>query len=198
MEQKMFCWQCQETAGNKGCTVCGVCGKTADVAALQDELVFETKLLSQVTTAMRKDGKPVDKSINHIVTVNLFITITNANFDADAIKAAIAKTREVKETLAANLANPVNPAKEQIGVLATADEDIRSLRELITYGLKGLAAYSKHANALMQDDEDVDAFIHRALAATLDDSLSVNDLIALALETGKFGVAGMEIGRAHV
>ena len=134
MEQKMFCWQCQETAGNKGCTVCGVCGKTADVAALQDELVFETKLLSQVTTAMRKDGKPVDKSINHIVTVNLFITITNANFDADAIKAAIAKTREVKETLAANLANPVNPAKEQIGVLATADEDIRSLRELITYG----------------------------------------------------------------
>lgn len=176
MEQKMFCWQCQETAGNKGCTVCGVCGKTADVAALQDELVFETKLLSQVTTAMRKDGKPVDKSINHIVTVNLFITITNANFDVDAIKAAIAKTREVKETLAANLANPVNPAKEQIGVLATADEDIRSLRELITYGLKGLAAYSKHANALMQDDEEVDAFIQRVLTATLDDSLSVNDL----------------------
>ena len=193
MEQKMFCWQCQETAGNKGCTVCGVCGKTADVAALQDELVFETKLLSQVTTAMRKDGKPVDKSINHIVTVNLFITITNANFDADAIKAAIAKTREVKETLAANLANPVNPAKEQIGVLATADEDIRSLRELITYGLKGLAAYSKHANALMQDDEEVDAFIQRVLTATLDDSLSVNDLVALALETGKFGVAGMAL-----
>ena len=89
-EQKMFCWQCQETAGNKGCTVCGVCGKTADVAALQDELVYETKRLSQVTTALRKDGKPVDKDINHLVTVNLFITITNANFDADAIKAAIA------------------------------------------------------------------------------------------------------------
>ena len=88
-EQKMFCWQCQETAGNKGCTVCGVCGKTADVAALQDELVYETKRLSQVTTALRKDGKPVDKDINHLVTVNLFITITNANFDADAIKAAI-------------------------------------------------------------------------------------------------------------
>ena len=193
MEQKMFCWQCQETAGNKGCTVCGVCGKTADVAALQDELVYETKRLSQVTTALRKDGKPVDKDINHLVTVNLFITITNANFDADAIKAAIAKTREVKETLAANLANPVNPAKEQIGVLATADEDIRSLRELITYGLKGLAAYSKHANALMQDDEEVDAFIQRVLTATLDDSLSVNDLVALALETGKFGVAGMAL-----
>ena len=192
-EQKMFCWQCQETAGNKGCTVCGVCGKTADVAALQDELVFETKLLAQVTTAMRKEGKFVDKSINHLVTVNLFTTITNANFDADAIKAAIAKTRETIEVLAANLVNPVNPVKEQIGVLATADEDIRSLRELITYGLKGLAAYSKHANALMQDDEEVDAFIQRALAATLDDSLSVNDLVALALETGKFGVAGMAL-----
>ena len=100
MEQKMFCWQCQETAGNKGCTVCGVCGKTADVAALQDELVYETKRLSQVTTALRKDGKPVDKDINHLVTVNLFITITNANFDADAIKAAIAKTKTMRGKLA--------------------------------------------------------------------------------------------------
>lgn len=189
-EQKMFCWQCQETAGNKGCTVCGVCGKTADVAALQDELVYETKRLSQVTTALRKDGKPVDKDINHLVTVNLFITITNANFDADAIKAAIAKTKTMRGKLATK---DTKSAKDMVGVLATTDEDIRSLRELITYGLKGLAAYSKHANALMQDDEDVDAFIQRALAATLDDSLSVNDLIALALETGKFGVAGMAL-----
>ena len=190
MEQKMFCWQCQETAGNKGCTVCGVCGKTADVAALQDELVYETKRLSQVTTALRKDGKPVDKDINHLVTVNLFITITNANFDADAIKAAIAKTKAMRGKLATK---DTTSTKDMVGVLATTDEDIRSLRELITYGLKGLAAYSKHANALMQDDEDVDAFIQRALAATLDDSLSVNDLIALALETGKFGVAGMAL-----
>ena len=189
-EQKMFCWQCQETAGNKGCTVCGVCGKTADVAALQDELVYETKRLSQVTTALRKDGKPVDKDINHLVTVNLFITITNANFDADAIKAAIAKTKTMRGKLATK---GTKSTKDMVGVLATTDEDIRSLRELITYGLKGLAAYSKHANALMQDDEDVDAFIQRALAATLDDSLSVNDLIALALETGKFGVAGMAL-----
>lgn len=189
-EQKMFCWQCQETAGNKGCTVCGVCGKTADVAALQDELVYETKRLSQVTTALRKDGKPVDKDINHLVTVNLFITITNANFDADAIKAAIAKTKTMRGKLATM---DTKSTKDMVGVLATTDEDIRSLRELITYGLKGLAAYSKHANALMQDDEDVDAFIQRALAATLDDSLSVNDLIALALETGKFGVAGMAL-----
>ena len=189
-EQKMFCWQCQETAGNKGCTVCGVCGKTADVAALQDELVYETKRLSQVTTALRKDGKPVDKDINHLVTVNLFITITNANFDADAIKAAIAKTKTMRGKLATK---DTKSTMDMVGVLATTDEDIRSLRELITYGLKGLAAYSKHANALMQDDEDVDAFIQRALAATLDDSLSVNDLIALALETGKFGVAGMAL-----
>ena len=189
-EQKMFCWQCQETAGNKGCTVCGVCGKTADVAALQDELVYETKRLSQVTTALRKDGKPVDKDINHLVTVNLFITITNANFDADAIKAAIAKTKTMRGKLATK---GTKSTKDMVGVLATTDEDIRSLRELITYGLKGLAAYSKHANALMQDDEDVDAFIQRALAATLDDSLSVNDLIALALETGKFGIAGMAL-----
>ena len=189
-EQKMFCWQCQETAGNKGCTVCGVCGKTADVAALQDELVYETKRLSQVTTALRKDGKPVDKDINHLVTVNLFITITNANFDADAIKAAIAKTKTMQGKLATK---DTKSTKDMVGVLATTDEDIRSLRELITYGLKGLAAYSKHANALMHDDEDVDAFIQRALAATLDDSLSVNDLIALALETGKFGVAGMAL-----
>ena len=189
-EQKMFCWQCQETAGNKGCTVCGVCGKTADVAALQDELVYETKRLSQVTTALRKDGKPVDKDINHLVTVNLFITITNANFDADAIKAAIAKTKTMRGKLATQ--DPKS-TQDRVGGLATTDEDIRSVRELITYGLKGLAAYSKHANALMQDDEDVDAFIQRALAATLDDSLSVNDLIALALETGKFGVAGMAL-----
>ena len=189
-EQKMFCWQCQETAGNKGCTVCGVCGKTADVAALQDELVYETKRLSQVTTALRKDGKPVDKDINHLVTVNLFITITNANFDADAIKAAIAKTKTMRGKLATK---DTKSTMDMVGVLATTDEDIRSLRELITYGLKGLAAYSKHANALMQDDEDVDAFIQRALAATLDDSLSVNDLIALALETGKFGVVGMAL-----
>lgn len=192
-EQKMFCWQCQETAGNKGCTVCGVCGKTADVAALQDELVHETKLLSQATTAMRKESRTVCRDVNHLVTVNLFITITNANFDADAIKAAIAKTRKAKDALAADLSNPVNAVREQVGVLATADEDIRSLRELITYGLKGLAAYTKHANALMQDDEEVDAFIQRALAATLDDSLSADDLVALALETGKLGVAGMAL-----
>ena len=190
MEAKMFCYQCQETAGNKGCTVCGVCGKNAEVAALQDRLVYETKLLSCVTTEKRKRSEAVPKEINHLVTINLFMTITNANFDADAIRCAIEKTRQTRESLAAK---DVKIDEGKIGVLATENEDVRSLRELVTYGLKGLAAYMKHANALMQESEEVDAFIQRALAATLDDSLSVNDLIALTLETGKFGVNGMAL-----
>ena len=190
MEAKMFCYQCQETAGNKGCTVCGVCGKNAEVAALQDRLVYETKLLSCVTTEKRKRNEAVPKEINHLVTINLFMTITNANFDADAIRCAIEKTRQTRESLAAKDAK-IDEGK--IGVLATENEDVRSLRELVTYGLKGLAAYMKHANALMQESEEVDAFIQRALAATLDDSLLVNDLIALTLETGKFGVNGMAL-----
>ena len=205
METKMFCYQCQETAGNKGCTVCGVCGKNAEVAALQDSLVYGTKLLSRVTTEKRKRGETVPKEVNHLVTVNLFTTITNANFDADAIRRAIEKTRQTRESLATS-ADAKAPADKQdtksakaegenckVGVLATENEDVRSLRELVTYGLKGLAAYMKHANALMQENEEVDAFIQRALAATLDDSLSVNDLIALTLETGKFGVDGMAL-----
>ena len=190
MEAKMFCYQCQETAGNKGCTVCGVCGKNAEVAALQDSLVYETKLLSRAATEMRKRGETVPEEVNHLVTVNLFTTITNANFDADAIRCAIEKTRQTRDSLAATDAKA---GEGKVGVLATENEDVRSLRELVTYGLKGLAAYMKHANALMQENEEVDAFIQRALAATLDDSLSVNDLISLTLETGKFGVDGMAL-----
>ena len=193
METKMFCYQCQETAGNNGCTVCGVCGKNAEVAALQDRLVYETKLLSCVTTEKRKRGEAVPKEINHLVTVNLFTTITNANFDAAAIRRATEKTRQTRTSLAAKDAEIAKIDESKVGVLATVDEDKRSLRELVTYGLKGLAAYMKHANALMQENEEVDAFIQRALAATLDDSLSVNDLIALTLETGKFGVDGMAL-----
>ena len=211
MEAKMFCYQCQETAGNKGCTVCGVCGKNAEVAALQDRLVYETKLLSCATTEKRKRGETVPKEVNHLVTVNLFTTITNANFDADAIRRAIEKTRQTRIELGgtrssasvavaeetagaiAETAEGRDPPAGRIGVLATENEDVRSLRELVTYGLKGLAAYMKHANALMRENEEVDAFIQRALAATLDDSLSVNDLISLTLETGKFGVDGMAL-----
>lgn len=208
MEPKMFCYQCQETAGCTGCTMAGVCGKKPDVAAMQDLLVYVTKGLSAVTTALRKQGEEITPEINHLITLNLFITITNANFDKDAIVARIRETLEVKHELLGRVAQPeLLPeaarwtAEEAdfaakaatVGVLSTQDEDIRSLRELITYGLKGLSAYSKHANALLQDDGEVDAFLQRALAATLDDSLSVDALVALAMETGKYGVQGMAL-----
>ncbi len=206
MENKMFCYQCQETAGCSGCTQAGVCGKKPETALLQDFLVYVTKGLSAVTTMLRKEGKEVEASVNHLISVNLFTTITNANFDNDAITAKIDETLSVKNQLleavedTSNLPKAAlwNGSKEQyliqaqlVGVLSTKDEDIRSLRELITYGLKGLAAYTKHANALLKDNEAVDAFMQEALAKTLDDSLTVNDLIALTLETGKYGVQGM-------
>lgn len=208
MENKMFCYQCQETAGCKGCTVVGVCGKKPEVAAMQDLLIYATKGLSAVTTALRAAGKSVSRNVNHLVTVNLFTTITNANFDREAIIARIKETLAVKADLLTQLDDTSSlPAAalwngdesefdakaKTVGVLATENEDIRSLRELITYGLKGLSAYSKHANVLAQDDEEVDAFIQRALAATLDDSKSVDDLVALTLETGKYGVQGMAL-----
>ena len=210
MENKMFCYQCQETAGCKGCTVVGVCGKKPEVAAMQDLLIYATKGLSAVTTALRAAGKSVSRNVNHLVTVNLFTTITNANFDREAIIARIKETLAVKADLLTQLDDTSSlPAAalwngdesefdakaktKTVGVLVTENEDIRSLRELITYGLKGLSAYSKHANVLAQDDEEVDAFIQRALAATLDDSKSVDDLVALTLETGKYGVQGMAL-----
>ena len=209
MEQNMFCYQCQETAGCKGCTRIGVCGKTAQVAAMQDLLVYVSKGLSAVTTQLRKEGKTIDSTVNHMVTLNLFVTITNANFDEDMIVTRILDTLNCKEKLLSQVDDPLSlpdaafwyaKQKEdlerkaaQVGVLATQDEDIRSLRELITYGLKGLSAYSKHANALLQQDEEVDAFLQKALAATLDDSLTVADLVSLTMEVGKYGVSGMEL-----
>ena len=207
LEQNMFCYQCQETAGCKGCTRVGVCGKTPDVAAMQDLLVYVTKGLSAVTTALRKEGKSVSAQVNHLITLNLFATITNANFDKEAIVSRIRATLDTKKELLGQLSDTANlpeaalwdgggdwEAKARtVGVLSTENEDIRSLRELITYGLKGLSAYSKHANALLQDDGEVDAFLQRALAATLDDSLSADDLVALTLETGKYGVSGMAL-----
>lgn len=208
MESKMFCYQCQETAGGKGCSVSGVCGKTPEVANIQDLLIYVTKGISAVTTALRKEGTPVSAEVNHLITLNLFITITNANFDKEAIEAKIIETLTVKEELLKGVKDTVClpaaalwngdeatfPKKAKtVGVLSTEDEDIRSLRELIIYGLKGLSAYSKHANALLKDDEEVDIFLQRALAATLDDSLTVDELIALTLETGKYGVSGMAL-----
>lgn len=207
MQPKMFCYQCQETAGCTGCTRVGVCGKQPDVAAMQDLLVYVTKGLSAVTTALRAQGEAVEGEINHLITLNLFTTITNANFDKEAIEARIRDTLAVKEKLLAQVEHKEQlplaalwdgtgswEAKAaQVGVLSTENEDIRSLRELITYGLKGLSAYSKHANALLQDDSEVDAFLQRALAATLDDRLSADDLVALTMETGKYGVQGMAL-----
>lgn len=206
MDYKMFCYQCQETANCSGCTVSGVCGKKPDTANMQDLLVYVTKGISAVTTQIRAEGKQIDKSINHLITLNLFTTITNANFDKDVIVERIKTTLKVKENLLKEVSDKSSlpsaslwngnesefAAKAAtVGVLATENEDIRSLRELITYGLKGLSAYSKHANVLMEDNEELDAFLQRALSMLLDDTLSVDNLVALTLETGKFGVDGM-------
>ena len=208
MDQKMFCYQCQETAGCKGCTVVGVCGKQPDVAAMQDLLVWVTKGISAVTTRLREGGRAVADEVNHLVTENLFTTITNANFDKAAIEKRIEKTLEMKTALWEQLERRDNlpeaagwtgePSEfikkaSEAGVLIGQNEDIISLRSLITYGLKGLSAYTRHANVLLQEDREADAFLQRALAATLDDSLSVDDLIHLTLETGEYGVRGMAL-----
>ncbi len=208
MENQMFCYQCQETAGCSGCARVGVCGKQPDVAAMQDLLVYVTKGISAVTTTLRQEGVEIQPAVNHMITLNLFTTITNANFSKEAIIARIQETLSEKNLLLSKLTNKnllpeaalwngsveeFNTKAATVGILSTENEDIRSLRELITYGLKGLSAYSKHANVLLQDNEEIDAFIQRALAATLDDSLSVDDLIALTLETGKYGVDGMAL-----
>lgn len=211
METQMFCYQCQETAGCSGCTRVGVCGKQPDVAAMQDLLVYVTKGISAVTTTLRQEGVEIQPAVNHMITLNLFTTITNANFSKEAIIARIQETLSEKDLLLSKLntltstdtlpeaalwngsENEFAAKAATVSILSTENEDIRSLRELITYGLKGLSAYSKHANVLLQDNEEIDAFMQRALAATLDDSLSADDLIALTLETGKYGVDGMAL-----
>ncbi len=211
MENQMFCYQCQETAGCSGCTRVGVCGKQPDVAVMQDLLVYVTKGISAVTTTLRQEGVEIQPAVNHMITLNLFTTITNANFSKQAIIARIQETLSEKDLLLSKLntltstdtlpeaalwngsENEFAAKAATVGILSTENEDIRSLRELITYGLKGLSAYSKHANVLLQDNEEIDAFMQRALAATLNDSLSADDLIALTLETGKYGVDGMAL-----
>jgi len=209
MDNKMFCFQCQETANCTGCTKFGVCGKSPELSGVQDLLIYVTKGLSEVTTKLRQQGEKIDAEIDHYITTNLFTTITNANFDDDVIYNRVSETLAIKKSLLELIAIPDElseaalwfaSSKEEfdvksrsVGVLATENEDIRSLRELIVYGLKGLAAYMKHANELSFDQEDINAFIQSALAKTLDDNLSINDLIALTLETGKFGVDGMAL-----
>ena len=209
MDNKMFCYQCQETAGCKGCTISGVCGKTPEIANEQDLLIYVTKGLSEVTTALRAQGEIVSQEVNHHIVLNLFTTITNANFDQDVIYQRVLDTLKIKEELITKVSNQealhkaaVWTAKDKeemdakaltVGVLATENEDVRSLRELIIYGLKGLAAYVKHAYELKHDSDAINEFIQRALAATLNDSLSADELVALTLETGKFGVDGMAL-----
>lgn len=203
----MFCFQCQETAGCKGCTRVGVCGKTAQIAGLQDLLIYVTKGLSEVTTKLRKAGIAVAAEVDYLVTENLFITITNANFDDKKISERIVETIKCKEALREQLPagtvlsqaaqyketdeSTYAQKAEEVGVLSTENEDIRSLREMIVYGLKGMAAYNKHANALGKRSEEIDAFLQETLAKTLDDSLQLDDLLALTLETGKYGVDAM-------
>ena len=211
MENKMFCFQCQETAGCAGCTKFGVCGKSPELANMQDLLIYATKGLSEVTTRIRREGKKIDKELNHFITLNLFTTITNANFDNEVFYSRVKETLRIKIELIEKLDNKENLSEvalweassneemdkksnsDEVGVLATKNEDVRSLRELITYGLKGLSAYSKHANALGYDNEEIDAFMQETLAKLLDDSLTVEELIALTLETGKVGVDGMAL-----
>ena len=210
MDNKMFCYQCQETAKGTGCTVSGACGKNPEVAGMQDLLIYVTKGLAAVATKLREEGKTVGKEVNHRITLNLFTTITNANFDKENITEYIKDTLRIKEELLTKVDNNDGlpeaalwsddeaefgnkAVSNAVGVLATENEDVRSLRELITYGLKGLAAYSKHANALMQDNEAIDEFIQLALTKIQDDSLSVDDLVELTMETGKFGVDGMAL-----
>ena len=204
----MFCFQCQETAGCKGCRVAGVCGKRPEVAALQDLLIFVTKGISAVTTALRSEGKPVAREINHLVTLNLFTTITNANFDEASIRDRVTLTLKKKAELLAAVKDAGSLPEEAlwngaedsyaekaaaVGVLSEANEDIRSLKETITYGIKGLAAYLHHANVLGKEDETIDAFMQRALASLLGNKLDAAALTALTLETGSWGVKGMAL-----
>ncbi|MDV4150063.1 hydroxylamine reductase [Clostridium sp. AL.422] len=209
MENKMFCFQCQETAGCTGCTKFGVCGKSPDLARMQDLLVYTTKGLSEITTRLRKEGKEISKDINHFITINLFTTITNANFDDEIFYERVKRVLEIKEELLNRLSNKDNLSEAalwtastreeydakstEVGVLATKNEDIRSLRELITYGLKGLSAYMKHANELSYDNEEVNAYMQETLAKLLNDNLTADELVALTLETGKVGVDGMAL-----
>ncbi len=208
MDNKMFCFQCQETARNFGCTKVGVCGKKPETSNLMDLMIWVTKGLSQVSTRLRSSGKSVSQDVNHLVTYNLFQTITNANFDDQKVIDRILLTIATKESLlkelddkagldAAALFNNTDTASYEefsktVGVLSEENEDVRSLKELVTYGLKGVSAYSKHANNLIKDNEELDAFIQRALSDLLEEK-SVDELVALTLETGKWGVEGMAL-----
>lgn len=205
----MFCYQCQETLNNKGCTKAGVCGKKADVASAQDLLVYTTKLLCDVLNNLRGENYTIDKKYNRMVTYNMFITITNANFDLDMILDQAIKTIEAKDELLAKLNDKSKLRKlslysdkdraklmalaEIVGVLVTKDEDQRSLKELATYGIKGMSAYMKHANTLNYDDESIDIFIQETLARFIDVEIPIDELYEIVLKTGEYGVKAMAL-----
>jgi len=203
----MFCFQCQETARGTGCDVRGVCGKTEEVAKLQDLLIYTLKGISKIVVA--KGLAPGDlEEINHEVISSLFMTITNANFDDGSLEKQIRKMIGLRDDLkkkhaVSDLHDAVSFAVDSkgsmlekaasIGVLSTENEDVRSLREMTIYGLKGMAAYTEHANNAGKEDPEINAFVYEALSATLDDSLSADDLVALVLKTGEHGVKAMAL-----
>lgn len=207
----MFCYQCQEASKGVGCTIKGVCGKEATTSACMDELMYVLRGISIVTTLMREAGHAVETNINHFVTDGLFSTITNANFDDDSIRARvtrgivlrtelIAKAQELGIELPKHKSltwqigqTPFELVVAQIGVLSEANEDIRSLKELVIYGLKGMAAYIDHAMRLGFDDEAIHAFTQSALKQITIDNLGADELVALTLKTGELGVQAMAL-----
>lgn len=208
MENKMFCYQCQETAGCIGCTMSGVCGKTPDTAYLQDFLIYVTKGISEIAVKLREEGQKVSDETDFMVIENLFTTITNVNFSENDLKDKIEKSIKIKNELLNLLKNKENLSNsalinitkenylekaEDVGVLAEKDEDKRSLKEMITYGLKGLSAYLKHAEVLKFTDRNINIFIEETLAKLLRKDITAGELTTLALEVGKYGVLGMEL-----
>jgi hydroxylamine reductase len=203
----MFCYQCQETAKGTGCTVRGVCGKNAATADLQDLLIYTLKGISDIIVKGNVDVNSLGE-LNYEVLNSLFMTITNANFDDGSLENQIRKMVSYRDELRKtfDVEDLHNAATfelgsgdsfagnaDSVGVLATTDEDVRSLREMITYGLKGMAAYTEHAYNIGEVDLDINKFMYEALAATLDDSLTVDDLVALTLKTGEYGVKAMAL-----
>src|SRR5665647_192462 len=203
----MFCYQCQETAGGKGCAVRGVCGKTEEVAKLQDLLIYTLKGISEIVVKGKTDISKLGDT-NYEVLSSLFMAITNANFDDGSIEKQIMKMIAIRDELKKSVtAGDLHDAATftvnsrefmlemaaTVGVLSTVNDDVRSLREMITYGLKGMAAYAEHAKNIGKENLDINAFIYKALAATLDDSLSADDLVALTLKTGEYGVKVMAL-----
>ena len=205
----MFCYQCQETTKNQGCTVVGVCGKKEEVSNIQDLLIYVTKGISQIVKKGNIDVRNLS-DLNHEMLTSLFMTITNANFDKEVFEKQILKMLNFRDEILKGLLleelhdaaifqvntsaeMDVKASSPEVGVLATENEDVRSLRELITYGLKGMAAYGEHAYNIGKESHELYDFIYEALAALLDDELSADELVALTLKTGEFGVNAMAL-----